>query len=118
MLVNEVKTFYLDFKSHFTLELEQSRVGQKSEAAKSGPQDDLATYIEIEIKAIEQEEQIEKQMSLARSMEDLSNEDFPLFLTVKRLLLMIDATTTFPFFCRDNKGQQIGMKSDVQWHNE
>ena len=72
----------------------------------------------MEIEELEQEELIEKQMSLARSMEDLSKDDFPLFLTVKRLLYMIDASTDFPFFCRDNKGDQIGMETAAEWHNE
>ncbi len=39
------------------------------------------------------------------SMDELSSEDFPLFLTVKRLLFMIDASTDFPFFSRDSSGQ-------------
>ena len=67
---------------------------------------------------MEQEEQIEKQLSLAMSMDELSSEDFPLFLTVKRLLFMIDASTDFPFFSRDSSGQQVGMETNVQWHNE
>lgn len=41
---------------------------------------------------------------MVQSMEELSSEDFPLFLTVKRLLFMLDASTDFPFFSRDNQG--------------
>jgi hypothetical protein len=55
---------------------------------------------------------------LARSMDDLSSDDFPLFLTVKRLLYMIDASTTYPFFARTSEGSQISMDSGVEWHNE
>ena len=51
-------------------------------------------------------------------MDMLSSDDFPLFLTVKRLLYMLDASTDFPFFARDNKGEMIGMDTNVQWHNE
>ena len=51
-------------------------------------------------------------------MEELSSEDFPLFLTVKRLIYMLDASTDFPFFSRDNSGKQIGLESNVEWHNE
>ena len=55
---------------------------------------------------------------LAHSMEELSSEDFPLFLTVKRLILMLDASTNYPFFARDKTGKQIGLESNVEWHNE
>lgn len=55
---------------------------------------------------------------LAQSMEELSSEDFPLFLTVKRFLYMLDASTDFPFFARDKGGKQIGLESNVEWHNE
>ena len=51
-------------------------------------------------------------------MEQLSSDDFPLFLTVKRLLYMLDASTEYPFFARDKSGNQIGMDTNVQWHNE
>jgi hypothetical protein len=51
-------------------------------------------------------------------MDYLNSEDFPLFLTVKRLLYMLDASTDFPFFARDKNGDQIGMDTNVQWHNE
>lgn len=81
-------------------------------------EDDFKNYLQREIQEMDQQEQIEKQLSLAMSMDELSSEDFPLFLTVKRLLFMIDASTDFPFFSRDSSGQQIGMDSNVQWHNE
>lgn len=55
---------------------------------------------------------------MAESMEELSSEDFPLFLTVKRLIYMLDASTDFPFFSRDKTGKQIGLESNVEWHNE
>ena len=55
---------------------------------------------------------------MASSMEELNSDDFPLFLTVKRLLFMLDASTDFPFFSRDKSGKQIGLESNVEWHNE
>lgn len=51
-------------------------------------------------------------------MDLLNQDDFPLFLTVKRLLYMLDASTDFPFFARNGQGEQIGMDTNVQWHNE
>ena len=38
-------------------------------------------------------------------MEQLSSEDFPLFLTTKRLIYMLDASLEFPFFARDRSGK-------------
>ena len=81
-------------------------------------QDELKRYIENEIRELEDEETIEKQKSLAQSMDELSHDDFPLFLTIKRLLYMLDASTTYPFFARTNEGKQISMDSGVEWHNE
>jgi len=50
---------------------------------------------------------------------DLLNADhWPLFVTVKRLLYMIDASTNFPFFSRDTHGKLVGMESRADWHNE
>lgn len=42
---------------------------------------------------------------LVQSMEELSSADFPLFLTTKRLIYMLDASTDFPFFARDKSGK-------------
>lgn len=138
VLVNEVKRFYYDFKSHFATALEQHQA--KKDALKNQAEDDeieiittssepvqtqaeieqdeLRKYIENEIKGLEDEETIEKQRQLAMSMDDLSHDDFPLFLTVKRLLYMIDASTNYPFFARTNEGKQISMDSGIEWHNE
>ena len=79
----------------------------------------LERYIQNEIQEIEQDESIQRGMdTLAQSMEELSSEDFPLFLTIKRLIYMLDASTEFPFFSRNKLGKQIGLESNVEWHNE
>lgn len=67
----------------------------------------------MEIKELEQDEHLESQSNLSSSMEQLSANDFPLFLTVKRLLYMLDASTDYPFFARDKDGNQIGMDTNV-----
>jgi hypothetical protein len=46
------------------------------------------------------------------------DEHFPLFLTVKRLIMMIDATLDRPFFARSINNQVIGMSTNSEWHNE
>ena len=66
----------------------------------------LQRYIESELQEIEKDEQIEQGMErMVQSMEELSSADFPLFLTTKRLIYMIDASTDFPFFARDKAGK-------------
>jgi hypothetical protein len=46
-------------------------------------------------------EELEKNMKMPHSMDDMRNEDFPAFLTVKRLIYMIDASLHKPFFARN-----------------
>ena len=65
----------------------------------------MRRYIENEIHSLENDENIQNQKNLAISMDQLNNDDFPLFLTIKRLIYMIDASTEFPFFARDNQGK-------------
>jgi len=51
-------------------------------------------------------------------MDYLTSDDFPLFLTVKKMLYMLDATTDYPFFVRNSTGDQVGMEGTAGWHNE
>jgi homogentisate 1,2-dioxygenase len=51
-------------------------------------------------------------------MADMHNEDFPAFLTIKRLVFMIDASVNRPFFARNIKNEIIGLDSGAEWHNE
>lgn len=51
-------------------------------------------------------------------MSQLKQKDYPLFLTVKRLIMMLDASTYFPFFSRDADGKQVGLNGNLEWSNE
>jgi hypothetical protein len=51
-------------------------------------------------------------------MSQLKQSDYPLFLTVKRLILMLDASTWYPFFSRDSEGKQVGLNGNLEWSNE
>lgn len=51
-------------------------------------------------------------------MDNLNSDHFPLFVTVRRLIYMIDASLEYSFFSRNFEGQIIGMDSGVEWHNE
>jgi hypothetical protein len=52
------------------------------------------------------------------AFDELRPEHFPLFVTVKQLLYMYDASLSFSFFCRDAKNRVIGMENNLSWHNE
>ena len=39
--------------------------------------------------------------------DDFQNDDFPVFLTSKKLLMMIDASLPNPFFKRDSSGKLL-----------
>jgi hypothetical protein len=41
-------------------------------------------------------------------MGEMKNEDFPAFLTIKRLVYMIDGSLSKPFFVRNAKKEIIG----------
>ena len=66
------------------------------------------------------EEQLASQSDLLipNAFEDLEPKHFPLFVTVKQLLHMYDASLTYSFFCRDSSNNLIGMQSNLTWHNE
>lgn len=51
-------------------------------------------------------------------MGEVREEDFPLFLTIRRLVLMIDGSLSRPFFARDLHNRIIGMSQGSEWHNE
>jgi hypothetical protein len=57
-------------------------------------------------------------MSLPNSFDDLQPRQFPLFVTVKRLVYMMDACLSFSFFSRDHNNNIIGLDSNLGWHNE
>jgi len=63
-------------------------------------------------------EEIEKNMKLAQSFNQMRNEDFPAFLTIKRLVFMIDGSLGRPFFARNMRNEIIGLDSQAEWHNE
>ena len=56
-------------------------------------------------------EEIEKNMKMPQSMQQMRNDDFPAFLTIKRLVYMIDGSLRRPFFARNLKNEIIGLDS-------
>ncbi len=66
----------------------------------------------------EADNEIVKNMAKLNSLRHVKEESFPLFLTVKRLVLLIDGCLSRPFFARNIKDQIIGLDANAQWHNE
>jgi hypothetical protein len=58
--------------------------------------------IKLDIPDLSEEdlESDDEEQQVASSMAFVKDEEFPLFLTVRRLILMIDATLDKPFFAR------------------
>ncbi len=61
---------------------------------------------------------LEQQLKLAPTLEQVDSEEFPLFLTIRRLIFMIDGCFRRSFFVRNMKGEIVGQNSSSQWHNE
>jgi hypothetical protein len=57
-------------------------------------------------------------MNIPNSFDDLESRHFPLFITVKRLIYMMDACLNYSFFSRDHNNNIIGLDSNLGWHNE
>lgn len=43
---------------------------------------------------------------------------YPCFLTVKKLVYMIDGSLACPFFARNSDGSIFGSQHTTEWHNE
>ena len=68
--------------------------------------------------ALLDESEVEKQLSLVHTLNLVPNDQFPLFLTLRRLLIMIDGTLSKPFFARNVHGKIIGLDENAEWHSE
>lgn len=57
-------------------------------------------------------------MDLPEAYEDLVPKHFPLFITVKQLLFMLDASLNYSFFTRDKSNKVVCLENNLTWHNE
>ena len=64
------------------------------------------------------DEELQKKMLKYTSMNEMKEEDFPAFLTLRNLLIMVDGALIKPFFTRNKDNQIIGGDSSANWHNE
>jgi len=132
VLVNEVNRFYTHLRDSVINYLKKKEAEQiredkglvKEDAAAEErevarqQQEDLLKLIKIEADQIEQELATDQQMNLPAAFEDLKPVHFPLFLTLKQLLFMLDASLYESFFYRDATNRIVGMDNNLSWHNE
>jgi hypothetical protein len=123
VLTNEIRRFYTGLKTKVISELRKRE--ERKHLRPTEPEELIAeeeTKEEQEEDLAEDEvldfEEMEKTMKLPQSMSAMRNEDFPAFLTVKRLVYMIDASVRRPFFARNLKNEIIGLDAQAEWHNE
>ena len=134
VLTNEVKRFYWRLNDHIKEELtrrnELRKKYQESEAKEYDVIEDQEGELELrrqmsdekeEIKIEEEENEEEEEVvtgNTVHSLAQIGDQDFPFFATVRRLVLMVDATLRNPFFSRNANGAIIGMNAGSEWHNE
>lgn len=78
----------------------------------------MLDFINREEKDLIEDIQLESQMNMPNSYDDLQPWHFPLFATVKKLVYMMDACLSYSFFSRDHNNNIIGLDSNLGWHNE
>ena len=110
-LTQEEKTVLVEEMGEEEEEKQEGVKGKRNEGKKEEGEEDGRK---------EEEEMIEmqKRMQKYTSLNQLTEENFPAFLTIKSLILMIDGCLTKPFFARNKEGQIIGGDSAAYWHNE
>jgi superfamily I DNA/RNA helicase len=83
---------------------------------------DMQESIKIALESTKQdlEDEFEEaaQKNIPASVENLQPDNFPCFVTVKKLIYMLDAALGYPFFSRSIDGKIYGMDSSTEWHNE
>jgi hypothetical protein len=142
VLTNEVKRYYNKLNEHIKEELKkkEERIRAKQaelekanmevsniELMESVRADEKKLVVPEEELKIEsddeegldsdQEEEIEMN-NQPGSLRFMTDDNFPLFVTIRRLIFMIDATLKGPFFARNVNGGIIGMSGNYVWHNE
>ena len=78
----------------------------------------MLDFIKREEKDLIDDLHVESSLEIPNSYDDLKSNHFPLFVTVKRLIYMLDACLSYSFFSRDHNNNIIGLDSNLGWHNE
>ena len=123
VLTNEVKQYYASLKQQLASHLTNVEKGdgareEEDKCEADDGQKRLLTFLEMKEREIMQEDTLEHQLKLPESYNSLKARHFPLFLTVQRLVYMMDAALGRSFFTRSHDGKIIGMETSLGWHNE
>lgn len=94
---------------YFTQQIEGIKLKEDQKAFDSEDENDDVDDEEMKLK---------QEMDKYGKFQDMKDEDFPAFFTIRKLLLMIDGSLKRPFFSRNQDDKIIGSTSQAQWHNE
>jgi len=78
----------------------------------------MLAFLEMKEQEIMTSEQVESQLNLPEDFIGLQPNNFPLFVTVQRLIYMMDASLENSFFSRDSSNKIMGMENNLGWHRE
>jgi ATP-dependent exoDNAse (exonuclease V) beta subunit len=81
-------------------------------------QESIKIALESTKQNLEDELEEAAQKNIPSSITKLTDDHFPCFVTVKKLIYMLDASLSYPFFSRSVEGNIYGMDSSTEWHNE
>ncbi|CAD8065005.1 unnamed protein product [Paramecium primaurelia] len=66
----------------------------------------------------QEEEKLKQELNAFHSFADMKDQDFPAFLTIKKLVLLIDGSLAKPFFSRTQDNKIISSDTHAQWSTE
>ena len=78
----------------------------------------IIDFLEQKEQEILAKEQIQQQLKMPEAFSQLEIKHFPLFVTVQKLVYMLDASLYRSFFSRSYDGKIVGMDSNLGWHGE
>ena len=98
---------------------EQPEAAAKVDELDEHDREEMLAFIRNEERALVDDIVVEDATTkLPNAFDDLRPHHFPLFLTVKRLIYMMDACLSYSFFSRDHNNNIVGMDQNLGWHNE
>lgn len=57
-------------------------------------------------------------MDKYENLGSMAPSDFPAFMTIRNLIMLVDASLRYPFFARNKDGKIKGQTVTNTWHNE
>ncbi|CAD8087866.1 unnamed protein product [Paramecium sonneborni] len=66
----------------------------------------------------QEEEKLKQELNAFHSFADMKDSDFPAFLTIKKLVLLVDGSLAKPFFSRTQDNKTLSSDTQAQWNTE